>query len=54
MIETCPVADCTMPETHHHLDELDGKATPCDGSYDEYDRLSTCCQLGALYGPKEW
>ena len=47
----CTVKDCTYPRTHHHLDELEGQSSFCDGSSDEYDRVKTCCELGPLFDP---
>ena len=47
----CTVKGCTYPLTHHHLDELDGHLSLCDGSSDEYDRVKTCCELGPLLYP---
>ena len=54
MTEVCPIAGCTAKDTHHHLDECDGRATPCEGGTDEHGQQPICCHLGDLYAPKEW
>ena len=51
MTTVCTVKGCTYPRTHHHLDELEGQSSFCDGSSDEYDRAKTCCELGPLFDP---
>ena len=51
-LQHCAVEGCTCDTAHHHLDEGDGRATPCAGKvndYDEYER--TCCQPGPRYLP---
>ena len=48
----CDVERCAVQQTHHHLDECDGKASVCEGKSDDFDRyLSTCCELGPLLKP---
>ena len=47
----CTVKGCTYTLTHHHLDELKGRPSFCDGSSDEYDQVKTCCELGPLLYP---
>ena len=47
----CTVKGCVASFTHHHLDELEGHLSLCDGSSDEYDRVKTCCELGPLLHP---
>ena len=47
----CTVKGCTYPRTHHHLDELEGQPSFCDGSSDDLDRVKSCCELGRLFDP---
>ena len=51
LIDLCPVPECTFPDTHHHLEECEGRATGCDGKTDEYGQTQICCNLGPLYDP---
>lgn len=49
----CQVEDCTELREHHHLAELDDKASACNGGEDNYGRQATCCELGPRYRSSE-